>query len=81
MDGRRKAKRIEDWRPVGRRIRDRPRKTWLDDVMDDLRCTNIMGCRRMCNERAKWKKAIEQSTLGCNGRKSKGKEVSLGWRV
>ena len=46
---------------VGRRIRGRLKKEYLDDVKDDLRCMNLRGWRRMCNKRAEWKKVNEQA--------------------
>ena len=49
-DNRRMAKRIADWRPIGRRIRGRYRKVWLRE-----------GMETEFNERAEWKKVTEQA--------------------
>ena len=35
MDDKRTPKRILEWKPIGRRIRGRPRKRWIVDIEDD----------------------------------------------
>jgi hypothetical protein len=35
MDGGRMPRRILEWKPMGRRIRGRPRKRWIEDVEED----------------------------------------------
>jgi len=42
MDDRRTAKRILEWKPIGTRIRGRPRKIWVVDIED----MQILGIRR-----------------------------------
>ena len=37
MDGGRMSRRILEWKPMGRRIRGRPRKGWIEDVEEDKR--------------------------------------------
>jgi len=37
MDGGRMRRRILEWKPMGRRIRGRPRKGWIEDVEEDKR--------------------------------------------
>jgi hypothetical protein len=36
MDEKRTPKRILQWKPIGRRLRGRPRKRWIDDIEDDI---------------------------------------------
>ena len=35
VDGGRMPRRILEWKPMGRRIRGRPRKRWIEDVEED----------------------------------------------
>ena len=42
MDDKRTSKRILEWRPIGTRIRGRPRKRWIEDIEEDMQ---IMGIR------------------------------------
>jgi hypothetical protein len=36
-------KRILEWKPIGKRIRERPRKGWFEDIEENMQ---IMGIRR-----------------------------------
>jgi hypothetical protein len=36
MDEKRTPKRVLEWKPIGRRIRGRPRKRWIEDVEEDI---------------------------------------------
>ena len=47
MDEKRTLKRVLQWKPIGRRIRGRPRKRWIEHVEEDIQrmgitCTS--GC-------------------------------------
>jgi len=56
MDGARMLKRILDWNPMGRRIRGRPRKRWIEDVEEDNQTMGIRGWRKMSKEMTEWKR-------------------------
>jgi hypothetical protein len=43
MDEKRTSKRILEWKPVGRRIRGRPGKRWIEDNEDDIQIMGIRG--------------------------------------
>jgi hypothetical protein len=42
IDGGRMPRRILEWKPMGRRIRGRRRKGWIEDVEEDIQ---TMGMR------------------------------------
>ena len=63
MDDKRTSKIILKWKPVGTRIRGRPRKRWIADIEENMQ---IMGIRRwkwkkQCEERAEWKRITEKA--------------------
>jgi hypothetical protein len=43
MDEKRTPERILEWKPIGRRIRGKPRRRWIEDTEED---TQIIGIRR-----------------------------------
>jgi hypothetical protein len=47
MDGGRMPRRILGWKPMGRRIRGRPRKRWIEDVEEDIQTMGIRGWRKL----------------------------------
>jgi hypothetical protein len=61
MDEERTPKRILEWKPIGRRIRGRPRKRWIEDIEDDIRIMGIRGWRKLCKERAEGKRITEKA--------------------
>ena len=60
MDGGRMPRRILEWKTVGRRIRGRPRKRWIEDE-EDIQTMRIRGWRKLSKERTEWKKITEKA--------------------
>jgi hypothetical protein len=54
-------KRIMEWKPIGTRIRGRPRKRWTVDIEEDIQITGIRRRRKQCEERAEWKRITEKA--------------------
>jgi len=61
MDGGRMPRRILEWKPMGRRIRGRPGKRWIEDSEEDIQTMGIRGWRKLSKERTEWKKIAEKT--------------------
>ena len=61
MDEKRISKRVLEWKPVGRRIRGRPRKRWIEDIEEDIQSMGIRGWRKLSKERTEWKRITEKA--------------------
>ena len=61
MEGKRIPKRVPEWKPTGRRNRRRPKKRWNEDIEEDIQIMGIRGWRKLCKERAEWKKITEKA--------------------
>ena len=53
--------RIIVWKPIGRRIRGRPRKRWIGDIENDIQMMGIRGWRNLCKKTEEWKRITEKA--------------------
>ena len=61
IDEKRTPKRVLEWKPIGRRIRGRPRKRWIENVEEDIERMGIRGWRKLCKKRTEWKRITEKA--------------------
>ena len=61
MDEKRTPRRVLEWKPIGRRIRGRPRKRWIEDVEEDTQRMGIRVWKKLCKERKEWKRITEKA--------------------
>jgi hypothetical protein len=59
MDDKRTPNRILQWKPIGKRIRGRPRKRWIADIEEDMQIMGIRRWKKQCEEIAEWKRITE----------------------
>jgi hypothetical protein len=48
-DDKRTPKRILEWKPIGTRIKRRPRKRWIADIEEDMRIIGIKNRMEECH--------------------------------
>jgi len=63
MNDKRTPKRILKWKPIVTRIRGRPRKRWIVDIEEDMAIMGIRRWRKLCKERAEWKRITEKAKI------------------
>jgi hypothetical protein len=55
MDDKRTPKRVLEWKPIGTRIRGKPRNRWIVDIEENMQIMGIRLWRKQCKERTEWK--------------------------
>ena len=60
VEEKRITKRVLVRKPIGRRIRGRTRKRWIENIEEDIQTVGIRGWRKLCKERVEWKRITEK---------------------
>jgi hypothetical protein len=63
VDYKRTPKRVLEWKPVGTKIRGRPKKRWIVDIEEDMQVIVIGRWRRQCKESAEWKTLTDKAKI------------------
>jgi len=61
MDEENIVQKIKRWKPTSKRPIGRPKTRWEDDVLEDIKSTNIRNWKKVAQNRDRWKKAVEQA--------------------
>ena len=65
LDDKGTPKRILEWKPIGTRIRGRPRKRWIADIEEHMQIMGIRRWRKQYKERAELKRITEKAKTQC----------------
>jgi len=73
MNDKRTSKRILEWKPIGTRIRGRPRKRWIVDIEEDMQIMGIRRWKKQCEKEQNGRESLRRLKLlvGCNASKLK----------
>jgi hypothetical protein len=55
------VQKIKRWKPMSKRPIGRPKTSWEDDVLEDIKSMNIGNWRKVAQNRDSWKKVVEQA--------------------
>jgi hypothetical protein len=61
MDDKKSPKRILEWKPIGTRVKGRPRKRWIVDIEEYMQIMGVRRRRKRCEETAEWKRITEKA--------------------
>jgi hypothetical protein len=61
MDEKSTPKSVLEWKPIGRRIRGRPRKRRIEGTEEDTQMTGIRRWRKLSKERTEWRRITDKA--------------------
>jgi hypothetical protein len=79
MDDKRTPKRILEWKPIGMRIRERPRKRWIVYIKEDMQIRGIRHWRTNVKKEQNERKSLRRlkPIVGCNASKRKKNSLRI----
>jgi len=57
------VQKIKRWKPTSKRRIGRPKTPWEDDVLEDIKSTNVRNWNKVVQNRDSWKKIVEQARI------------------
>jgi len=54
------VKKIKRWKPMSKRAIGRAKTRWEDDVLKDIKGTNVRNWKKVAHNRDSWKNVVEQ---------------------
>jgi hypothetical protein len=55
------VQKIKRWKPMSKRPIGRPKTRWEDDILEDVKNTNVRNSKKVARNRDRRKKAAEQA--------------------
>jgi len=55
------VQKIKRWKPTSKRPTGRPKISWEDDVLEDIKSMNACNWKNVAQNRDRWKKVVEQA--------------------
>jgi hypothetical protein len=61
MEQVRMVKKLAEWNPTGRRLKGRPKRRWMEDVLEDLLIMKTKNWKQKVVNREAWNKLVEKA--------------------
>jgi hypothetical protein len=55
------VQKIRRWKPMSKRPIGRPKTSWEDYVLEEIKSTNVSNWKKVAQNRDSWKKVVEQA--------------------
>jgi hypothetical protein len=61
MDNNRTVKKVFDTKPIGTRKIGRPKLSWEDDVIQDIKTLGVKNLRNLAMEKVRWQRLLRKA--------------------
>jgi hypothetical protein len=55
------VQKIKQWKPMSKRPIGRPKMSWEDEVLEDVRSMNVRNWKKVAQDRDSWKKVVQRA--------------------